>query len=315
MFMQFLLHRTLPGFLSPPPLDYNLTMLDRRLPPPFLLQCLCLALSLPPILSPAFAQKPPPSGRILLMPRTMVSGDRATLAVLDVNGRLTPSANVVFSNGDRLTTDATGRALFVAPLNPGVIFGSIVGREGRVPVTILSPDETAVAGIAVDSIPRFATLTDRFEIAGRGFCGGADANQITISGEPAFVLASSPTSLVVLPPLELEPGRASVDISCAKRYGPPLEVVFLALNLEADSSPLLPGVHRQLSVHVRGTTSKITLEAKNLAPDIAELTGGNPLRVSSSGGEENVARFEVVGRKRGSFLVSIRLLSSAQRAR
>lgn len=307
----------LPGFLSPPPLDYNLTMLDRRLPPPFVLQCLCLALTLPPVLSPAFAQKPPspPSGRILLLPRTMVSGDRATLAVLDVNGRLAPGANIVFSNGDRLTTDATGRALFVAPLNPGVIFGSIVGREGRVPVTILSPDETAVTGIAVDSIPRFATLTDRFEIAGRGFCGGADANQITISGEPAFVLASSPTSLVVLPPPELEPGRASVDISCAKRYGPPLEVVFLALNLEADSSPLLPGVHRQLSVHVRGTTSKITLEAKNLAPDIAELTGGNPFRVSSSGGEENVARFEVVGRKRGNFLVSIRLLSSAQRAR
>ena len=317
MFMQFVLHRTLPGFLSPPPLDYNLTMLDRRLPPSFLVQCLCLALALHPVLSPAFAQKPPspPSGRILLLPRTMVSGDRATLAVLDVNGRLASGATVVFSNGDRLTTDATGRALFVAPLNPGVIFGSIVGREGRVHVTILSPDETAVTGIAVDSIPRFATLTDRFEIAGRGFCGGADANQITISGEPAFVLASSPTSLVVLPPLELEPGRASVDISCAKRYGPPLEVVFIALNLEADSSPLLPGEHRQLSVHVRGTASKITLEAKNLAPDIAELTGGNPLRVSSSGGEENVARFEVVGRKRGSFLVSIRLLSSAQRAR
>jgi hypothetical protein len=284
-------------------------MLDRRLPPPFVLQCLCLVLTLPPVLSPAFAQKPPPSSRILLLPRTIVSGDRATLAVLDVNGRLTPGATVVFSNGDRLTTDATGRALFVAPLNPGPIFGSILGREGRVPVTILPPDETAVTGIAVDSIPRFASLTDRFEIAGRGFCGGADANQITISGEPAFVLASSPTSLVVLPPPELEPGRASVDISCAKRYGPPLEVVFVALNLEADSSPLLPGVHRQLSVHVRGTTSKITLEAKNLAPDIAELTGGNPFRVSSSGGEENVAHFEVVGRKRGSFLISIRLLS------
>jgi len=309
MSLQFLHHRTSPGFLCPPPLDYNLTMLERRLSPPFVLRCFCLALTLPPILSSAFAQKPPPSGRILLMPRTMVSGDRATLAVLDVNGRLAPGAAVAFSNGDRLTTDATGRALFVAPLNPGVLFGSIVGREGRVPVTILPPDETAVTGIALASVPRFATLTDRFEIAGRGFCGGADANQITISGEPAFVLASSPTSLVVLPPPELEPGRASVDISCAKRYGPPLEVVFLALNLEADSSPLPPGVHRQLSVRVRGTTSKITLEARNLAPDIAELTGGNPLRVSSSGGEENVARFEVVGRKRGSFLVSIRLLS------
>ncbi|HXJ05489.1 MAG TPA: hypothetical protein VNH65_10345 [Candidatus Acidoferrum sp.] len=297
------------SFLSPPPLDYNLTMLDRRLPPPFVLRCLCLALTLPFILVSAFGQQSPSHGRILLLPRTMVSGDRATLAVLDINGRLTPGATVVFSNGDRLTTDATGRALFVAPLNPGVILGSIVGREGRVPVTILSPDGSAATAIEVTAIPKFASLTDRFEIAGRGFCGGADANQITISGAPAFVLASSPTSLVVLPPPELEPGRASVDISCAKRYGPPLEVIFVALNLEADSSPLLPGVHRQLSVHVRGTTSKISLEAKNLAPDIAELTGGNPLRVSSSGGEENVAHFEVVGRKRGNFLISIRLLS------
>jgi hypothetical protein len=182
-------------------------------------------------------------------------------------------------------------------------------------MTILSPDETVATTIEVASIPKFASLTDRFEIAGRGFCGGADANQITISGEPALVLASSPTSLVVLPPAELPPGRASVDISCAKRNGPPLEVVFVALNLEADSSPLAPGVHRTLSVRVRGTASKITLEARNLAPDIAELLGGNPLRVLSSGGAENLAHFELVGRKRGSFLISIRLLSSSPRPR
>ena len=122
------------------------------------------------------------------------------------------------------------------------------------------------------------------------------------------MLASSRTSLVVLPPADLEPGRASVDISCAKRYGPPLEVVFVALSLEADSSPLTPGVHRQLTVHVRGTRDKVTLEARNLAPDIAELTGGNPLQSSSSGGWENAAHFEIVGRKRGSFQISIRML-------
>jgi hypothetical protein len=51
------------------------------------------------------------------------------------------------------------------------------------------------------------------------------------------------------------------------------------------------------------------LEATNLAPDIAELIGGNPLRVTSSGGRENVAHCEVVGRKRGDFLISIRLLN------
>ncbi len=267
------------------------------------------------IFYPAFAQyRPAPSsGRTLLLPRTIVSGERATLAVLDVNGRLTPGASVIFSNGDRLTTDATGRALFVAPLNPGVIFGSISGREGHVPVTILSPEDSAAVAsttIEVSSAPKIASLTDHFELAGRGFCGGADTNQVTISGEPAFVLASSPTSLFVLPPADLPPGRASVDLSCAKRNGPPLEVVFIALNLEADTSPLAPGVHRSLTVRVRGTPTKVSLEARNLAPDIAELTGGNPFRASSSGGTENLAHFEVVGRKRGSFLISIRLLNS-----
>jgi hypothetical protein len=79
--------------------------------------------------------------------------------------------------------------------------------------------------------------------------------------------------------------------------------------LEADSSPLAPGVLRRLTVHVRGTRSKVTLEAKNLAPDIAELLGGNPVKASSSGGPDNMAHFEVVGRKLGNFLISIRLLN------
>lgn len=255
------------------------------------------------------------AGRILLLPRSIVSGERATLAVLDVNGRLTPGATVEFSNGDRLTTDATGRALFVAPLNPGVILGSIAGREGRVATTILSREAAAPAGIVVTAIPKFASITDRLEISGRGFCGGADTNQVTISGEPAFVLASSPTSLVVLPPADLPPGRASVDLACGKQTGPPLEVVFVALELEADSSPLLPGVHRSLTVHVRGTTAKLTLEARNLSPEVADLTAGNPSRVLSSGGAENEARFEVIGRKRGSFLISIRLARARAAAR
>jgi hypothetical protein len=66
---------------------------------------------------------------------------------------------------------------------------------------------------------------------------------------------------------------------------------------------------------VRGTTTKIGLEAKNLTPDIADLTGGDSARASSSGGAENLAHFEVVGRKLGNFTISIRLLSSVPRAR
>jgi len=257
------------------------------------------------------AQQPAPAAsgaRILLLPRRIVSGDRATLAVLDVNGRLTPGVTVNFSNGDRLTTNATGRALFVAPLNPGVIFGSIAGRTGRVATAILSASEAASAAIEIASAPRVASLTDRFEIFGKSFCGDADANQVTIAGQRAVVLASSPAALVVLPPPDLQAGAAAVQVACAKRQSPAFSVTLVGLELEADSSPLKPGEHRELTVQVRGTAAKITLEARNLAPDIAELTGGNPLRAPSGGGAENLVKFEVVGRKNGSFLISIRLV-------
>jgi hypothetical protein len=252
---------------------------------------------------------------MLLLPRRIVSGERATLAVLDVNGRLTPGVTVNFSNGDRLTTDTTGRALFVAPLESGVIFASIRSRAGRVSTVILTPKEAATSGIEISSAPEVATLTDRFEVSGRGFCGDADANQVSVAGQPTLVLASSPTSLVVLPPAELKPGPAIVEVSCAKKTAQTFLTTFVALELEADSSPLKPGEHRSLAVRVLGTNSQITLGAKNLAPDIAELTGGTAVKKLTTGGSNNFAQFEVVGRKNGSFLISIRLLPQLSRPR
>lgn len=255
----------------------------------------------------------PSAARILLLPHRIVSGERATLAVLGVNGRLTPGATINFSNGDHLKTDATGRALFVAPLNPGVIYGSIEGRPGRVSTVILPPAEASSPAMEIPSAPRVASLTDRFELSGKGFCGNADANQVSIGDRGALVLASSPVSLVVLPPLELPPGPAKVKVSCAKRDATEFTMLFVELDLQANSSPLKRGEHRTLTVRVTGTTEKISLEARNLAQDVAELVGGNPVRHFSSGGEENAGQFEVIGRKNGTFLISIRLIPTSGR--
>ncbi len=250
---------------------------------------------------------------MLILPRRIVSGERATLAVLDVYGRLTPGVTVSFSNGDQLTTDSTGRALFVAPLNPGVIIASIAGRPGRVATAILSPQEAASTAIEISGVPRVALVTDRFEISGRGFCGDADSNQVKVGGQSALILASSPTSLVIVPPIEIKPGPAAVEVSCAKNSAPAFLTTLVALELQADSSPLKLGEHRLLTVRVRGTNSKIALEARNLAPDIAELTGGVAVKQKSSGGMSNTAQFAVVGRKQGSFLISIRLVPAVSR--
>src|SRR5207245_7832207 len=116
----------------------------------------------------------------------------------------------------------------------------------RVATAILSLGEAATASIEVSSAPRVASLTDRFEIFGKGFCGDADANQVTIAGQRAIVLASSPASLIVLPPQDLQPGATEVEISCAKRQSPPFSVTFVGLDLAADSSPMTRGETRAL---------------------------------------------------------------------
>ncbi len=282
----------------------------------FFVACSIAGALAPALLVPQTPLAPPApaAARILLLPRRIVSGERATLAVLDMNGRLTPGVMIHFSNGDHLRTDATGRALFVAPLNPGVIFGSIEGRPGRVSSMIVTATEASAPLMGISSAPQVASLTDRFEVFGKGFCGDADANQVTIGDHGALVLASSPLALTVLPPTELEAGPARVTVSCAKRDAPEFSVVFVGLELEADSSPLRQGEHRTLTVRVRGTAERISLEARNLAPDIAELEGGNPVRRLSSGGdEENVVPFEVVGKRNGTFLISIRLVPALGR--
>ena len=265
--------------------------------------------------APAPDAPAPSAARILLLPRRIVSGERATLAVLGVNGRLTPGAKITFSNGDHLKTDATGRALFVAPLFAGVIYGSIEGRPGRVSTMILTPAEASSPTMEISSAPRVVSLTDRFELLGKGFCGDADANHIKIADRDAPVLASSPLSLTILPPMELPPGPAQVQVSCANRDASEFTVLFVELALQADASPLKRGEHRTLTVRVSGTTEKISLEARNLAPDVAELVGGNPVRRLSGGEEENTAKFEIIGRKNGAFLISVRLVPSLGKPR
>jgi hypothetical protein len=262
----------------------------------------------------ATAQQAPlaKNARILLLPRKMISGDRTTLAVLDLNGRLTPGVTIAFSNGDHVTTDATGRAAFVAPLTLGVLYATIQGRSGRVQTVVITPPGDKNASSLMHA-PHFASLSDRFELQGHGFCGDADKNVVQVNGRAALVLAASSESMIVLPPEELEAGPADVTAACNKGPASLAHLTFLSLALAADNSPLLPGQKRTLSVRIGGTPEKVMLEARNLAPEIAELAGGNPARASSSGGTENVAQFPLTGKQHGNILISIRLLPGVVR--
>ena len=52
---------------------------------------------------------------VIVLPPRVVAGYAATLAVLDVNGRLAPGITVDIGNNEHVTTDNTGRAFFSAP--------------------------------------------------------------------------------------------------------------------------------------------------------------------------------------------------------
>jgi hypothetical protein len=247
------------------------------------------------------------NARILLLPRRVVSGDRATLAVLDMNGRLTPGVTVVFSNGDHVTTNATGRGLFVAPLNEGVLFATIQGRAGRVQTLVVAPVQNK-SEPAITQAPHFASLSDRFELQGRGFCGEADKNTVQVNGRSALVLAASSEAITILPPPDLDAGPGDITVACGKGAASAARTTFLLLSLEADRSPMQAGQKRLLTVRVAGSKERVTLEARNLAADVAELAGGNPAKATSSGGAENAAVFTLTGKKHGHILVSIRLV-------
>jgi hypothetical protein len=244
---------------------------------------------------------------VLLLPPQIISGERATLAVLDANGRLASGVTVTFSNGDRVTTDNTGRALFVAPLDGTEILASISGRHGRAKTTIRAAAEAPSATLEVFTAPRLVAAGDRFELSGQGFCGDADANHVLIAGQRALVLASSPLTLTIATPPDVAPGRARVELTCARDAATPFFITLIDLELRADSSPLKPGEHRSLSVRIKGTTSRVSIEATNLAPHVAELVGGNSVVAKSSGGSQNTARFELTGKNKGSFRLAIRL--------
>lgn len=257
----------------------------------------------------AMGQQPAAAAaRILLLPRRAASGEPATLAVLDLEGRLTPGVTVVFATGTRVTTDATGRASFLAPSAPGTVFASIEGRPGRAALNIVASAQGAEPSLAVRTAPRFVSLADRFELSGSGFCNVADANRVTVEGRPALVLAASSLSLTILPPEETRPGPAEITVACGNRGATSFTLTIVSLELQASGAHLAPGERRELLVRILGTNEKLTLTARNLAPEIAELAGGNPVRSTSTGGAGNSARFQVLGRARGSFLISIRLV-------
>ncbi len=270
-------------------------------------------------------EKPPGQPRDVILPEQLIADRPATLAVLDANGQLVPAVDLKLSGGGKVTTDATGRAVFTAPASPG-IFTAEVTENGLTFTTIVLPEPDTSAGhssehssvdVASNSkdgsplvvFPSNVSLRDSFALEGTGFAGDVHFDRVLLGSFPALVLAASPTALVAVPDAKTATGATKLVVTVKGRSSEPASVTVVSLKVTGPDKPLAAGEKSMLTVAVDGSKERLTIEVRNFSPEIISLLHGNVQRVTTHGGELNVAKIEVEGVTPGDYSVSAHIVT------
>jgi hypothetical protein len=244
----------------------------------------------------------------IVLPPKVVAGRPATLAVFGADGRLAPNVTVVIGESQSLKTDATGRAFFTAPTKSGVLFAEASGASAvaLIDESLPSGTQTATGEITVAPV---ISLKDRFTICGGGFRGDADANQVTMNGDRALVVASSPECVVALPSPRATPGPAKLTVSSsgAQRNA---TTTLVSLQFEAPQTAPIPGQRNELTVHVEGSDAPLDVTIQNETPGVLEFLKGDTQEVRTSGGRRNIAQVQISAVHSGDYSFNARLIPS-----
>lgn len=281
-------------------------MRHRAALPSLLLVASMAALAVSPVLSspPAPPQTITALGSIILPPR-VVAGQPATLAVLDSTGRLVPGVPIDIGNGQIIRTDATGRAKFTVPPGNGPFLTKITVSSAQAAAVVVP--QSPASPVTIANVPPFVSLRDGFTIRGTGFQGDADANDVTVSGQHALVLAASPVALVLLPGPRIKPGEARIVINSAgNAVSAPLTV--LSFEFDATTHPVVPGRRSKLEVRAVGTDHALDIEVKNHTPATLRFPDGDLQLLRTHGTDDNIADFSVEGLTPGDFSFSVKLI-------
>ena len=260
--------------------------------------------------------KPRFSGpRTLILPPELVAGAPATLSVLDSAGRLLPNVVVDLEGGQKATTDATGRALFKAPAQPGTFTAKVSNLQVSASAAVVAPNssqgassETPLPEVHISSYPRVLALRDRFTMEGAGFRVVADANHVFLDDQPCVVVASSPISLVVLPGPQTPIGTLNLHVNIEGHDSGSKPVSVVLLDVSGPGTTPSVGGQGELTIHVHGATSSVEVEVRNASPKIIRFTDGNIQRVHTSGGEQNSAQVNAKFLAPGDYVVVVRLI-------
>src|SRR5487761_87516 len=239
----------------------------------------------------------------IVLPLQLVAGEPATLAVLSPEGRVAVGVKLVLSNGEVVTTDASGRAHFLPP-DAGILIARIPGTEARAAADVAP--QTNAEKLEIAKMPAMVALKDRFTIGGNDFYGDADRNRVELGGKPAFVLAASPRELVLLASPETAPGKAQLDVRAGGGEAP-AEITLVDVLPDTIQGGVRMGKKEKLVLRVRGTTRAVELDMRNLSPKIVQFKHGDRQRVRTLGGADNFATIEVKGQRAGKFSCAVTL--------
>ena len=241
----------------------------------------------------------------IVLPPRLVAGQPATLAVLGVDGRLAEGIAVDLGKGQRVKTDKTGRAFFTAPTDAPSLIATAAGNSAAAlidaPATTRGEQGAGVAPVV--------SQVDRFSVCGGGFRGDVDANRVSINGERAFVLASSPECIVVLASPRALPGLAKLSIEAAGAQWS-ATTTLASLHFDPPLPPLVPDKRSKLALHVQGTDQALRVWVENQTPGVLRFLRGDRQEVLTSGGPQNSAEIEVQAIATGDFSFHGRILTA-----
>src|ERR1700690_2648904 len=241
----------------------------------------------------------------IVLPARVVAGRPATLAGLGVDGRLASDVMVELEDGQRVATDASGRASFTAPSSGSVLIAKASGSSAAALVDSNPPENARDAIWA----PATASLHEPFTICGSRFRSEADTNHVRLNAEPALVMAASQECLAVLPNSKALPGPAEISIQAPSGQWT-AQTTLVALDSAFPRPALLPGQKGQLVVSVRGSSQPLRVVFENQTPGILHLLKGDLQELSTSGGAQNFAAVEVKAIRSGDFSRAARLAPS-----
>jgi hypothetical protein len=253
------------------------------------------------------AQTQPSSGTTwmvtIVVPPRVMAGHPATLAVLGVDGKLAPNVKVTVGDGQTVTTDRTGRAVFDVPAAGDYLLakGSGASAAALIDPAVGSSEPQAT------TLPEFVSLRDRFWICSAGLRGDADSDSVQINGDPALVLAASPECLVALPSSKAKPGLATIALQAPGTQATG-STTLVALDFEAPQPPPVPEKKSRLTVRARGTDQKLAIAVENRTPGVLRFMRGDTQELLTSGGEQNIATLDVKAIRSGDYSFRARLL-------